>query len=166
MPLRSRYYFLSPRYHMSWNIDDIISVSIILLYAVPWIRYALTQNIGELRPFWGMIGTILINESMKHYIIGTASPRPAGATNCNLLANDGPQGGRPGMPSGHSAQVSFFTGYYIQTLPPSLWTHLLLPSYAILVMASRWTKSCHSPLQILSGSVLGFILSIVVVRHL
>ena len=151
---------------MLWKLDDILSVSVILLYAVPWIRYAITQNLQELLPFWGMIGTVSLNEGLKHFIIGTASPRPAGATNCNLLANDGPQGGRPGMPSGHSAQVSFFTGYYLQTLPYSIWTRALLISYAILVMASRWTKCCHSLPQILSGSALGFILSVIAVRHL
>lgn len=149
-----------------WKVGDILSLSVILLYIVPWVRYALTQNMTELRAFWGMIGTVILNESLKHYVIGTASPRPAGATNCNLWGNDGPQGGRPGMPSGHSAHVSFFTGYYLQTLPPSLLTHSLLIVYAILVMASRWTKQCHSLSQILSGSVVGFILSILVVRHL
>jgi membrane-associated phospholipid phosphatase len=149
-----------------WNIDDLLSVSVSLLYAVPWIRYGLTREIQELRAFWGMIATIMINEGLKYAVIGRASPRPPGATNCNLWANDGPQGGRPGMPSGHSAHVSFFAGYYLQTLPPSLWTRTALLLYAILVMASRWTKHCHSLPQILSGSALGFLLSLLVVRHL
>lgn len=149
----------------SWKWDDILSVSVILLYTVPWIRYIMTEDQQELRAFWGMIGTVALNETLKHMVIGNASPRPAEATNCNLCANDGPQGGRPGMPSGHSAHVSFFTGYYLQTLSPSPWS-LLLVAYAILVMAARWTKSCHSLPQILSGSALGFLLSVLVVRHL
>lgn len=156
---------LSPLSLFSWKWDDLLSVSVSLLYAVPWIRYAMTNNLQELRAFWGMIGTVVLNETLKHAVIGKASPRPAQATNCNLWANDGPQGGRPGMPSGHSAHVSFFTGYYLQTLAPSLWTWLLI-SYALLVMFSRWTKSCHSLPQILSGSALGFLLSVLVVRHL
>lgn len=151
----------------SWKWDNILSVSVTLLYIVPWIRYAITQNLQELRAFWGMIFTVLLNEFMKYAVIGKASPRPAGATDCNLWANDGPQGGRPGMPSGHSAHVSFFTGYYLQTLSPSLvWPRILLIVYACLVMFSRFTKSCHTPLQILSGSAFGFLLSFFVVRHL
>lgn len=151
----------------SWKWDDLFSVSVSFLYAVPWIRYGMTHNVQELRAFWGMILTIFLNEAMKYLVIGKASPRPAEATNCNLWANDGPQGGRPGMPSGHSAHVSFFTGYYLQTLPASsIWPRILLLFYALLVMLSRFTKSCHTPLQILSGSAFGFLLSLLVVRHL
>jgi membrane-associated phospholipid phosphatase len=155
----------SPLSILFWKWDDLVSASVILLYAVPWIRYAITWDLQELRAFWGMIGTVALNESLKHFVIGKASPRPAQATNCNLWANDGPQGGRPGMPSGHSAHVSFFTGYYLQTLSPSPWTYLLV-AYALLVMFSRWTKCCHSLPQILSGSALGLLLSALVVRHL
>ena len=149
-----------------WKWDDLISLSVILLYAVPWIRYAMTSDKMELRPFWGMIATIILNESLKHGLIRGASPRPAGAANCNLWVNDGAQGGRPGMPSGHSAQVSFFTGYYLQVLPSSLWRSSALILYALLVMVSRWSKSCHTPFQIISGSALGDLLSFLVVRHL
>lgn len=113
-----------------------------------------------------MIATVAINEGVKHGIIGTASPRPSEARDCNLWVNDGPQGGRPGAPSGHSAQVSFFVGYYLQTLSLSPVFRLLLLGYALLVMLSRYTKSCHTLPQILSGAALGSLLSMIVVRHL
>jgi membrane-associated phospholipid phosphatase len=108
---------------------------------------------------------MIVNEGLKHYVIGTRSPRPAGATNCNLWVNDGKQGGRPGMPSGHSAQVSFFVGYYAQQTS-SLSLRILLFLYGLAVMVSRYTKQCHTLSQILSGSVLGFTISYFMVRHL
>lgn len=145
--------------------DNIVSLSVVLLYAVPWARYVLTKNLSELKPFWGLIGTVALNESIKYGLIGKASPRPANASDCNLWVNDGPQGGRPGMPSGHSAQVSFFVGYYLHTLT-SIPLQLSLLCYAALVMLSRYTKSCHTVPQIMSGSVLGFVMSYLVVRHL
>ena len=145
--------------------DNVMSLSVIVLYLVPWIRYVQTKHSSELKPFWGLIGTVALNESIKHVVIGKASPRPACASDCNLWVNDGPQGGRPGMPSGHSAQVSFFTGYYLQTLT-SAPLRLFLVFYAILVMFSRYTKSCHTIPQILSGSILGFMMSYLAVRHL
>jgi membrane-associated phospholipid phosphatase len=108
---------------------------------------------------------MIVNEGLKYYVIGTSSPRPAGATNCNLWVNDGKQGGRPGMPSGHSAQVSFFVGYYAQQTS-SLSLRILLFLYGLAVMVSRYTKQCHTLSQILSGSVLGFTISYFMVRHL
>lgn len=146
--------------------DNIASLSVILLYFVPWIRFLQTQHLSELRPFWGMIATVAINEGIKHGIIGTASPRPPRARDCNLWGNDGPQGGRPGAPSGHSAQVSFFVGYYLQTLSLSPLFRVALLGYALLVMLSRYTQFCHTLPQILSGATLGSLLSILVVRHL
>ena len=149
----------------SWHWDNMVSLSVVLLYFVPWIRFFQTQHLSELRAFWGMVATVAMNEGIKHGIIGTASPRPAQARDCNLWVDDGPQGGRPGAPSGHSAQVSFFVGYYLQTLSLSPLLRILLLGYALLVMFSRYTKSCHTLSQILSGATLGSLLSLLV-RHL
>jgi membrane-associated phospholipid phosphatase len=149
---------------MRW--DNLVSLSVVLLYFVPWIRFFQTGSLSELRAFWGMMATVAVNEGIKHGIIGTDSPRPPGARDCNLWVNDGPQAGRPGAPSGHSAQVSFFVGYYLQTLSLSPLLRFLLLGYALLVMFSRYTKSCHTFPQILSGATLGSLLSILLVRHL
>lgn len=146
--------------------DNLVSLSVVLLYLFPWLRFFQTQRLSELRAFWGMIATVFLNEGIKHGLIGTASPRPPQARDCNLWVNDGPQRGRPGAPSGHSAQVSFFVGYYLQTLSLSPLLRLVLLGYALLVMLSRYTKCCHTLPQILSGAALGSLLSLLVVRHL
>lgn len=150
-----------PHPHPFW---DIVSVSVVFLYLVPMVRYVSTWNPSELNALWGMVGTVALNEGIKYGIIGEQSPRPQRATHCNLWANDGAQGGRPGMPSGHSAHVSFFAGYYLQQTD-HMALQLSLLAYAGLVMYARWMKSCHTPSQILSGAVLGSVLSYLVVRH-
>jgi membrane-associated phospholipid phosphatase len=146
--------------------DNIVSLSVIGLYAVPFFLALAQQNVTELSPFLGMLVTVGLNETIKHFLVGTASPRPSQARDCNLWGNNGPQGGRPGMPSGHSAHVSFFVGYYLQYVfsSPSSTTHrilaVLLVVYALLVMTSRYTLHCHTLPQILSGATLGFLLSV------
>ncbi len=128
------------------------------------------------------MGTVALNETVKHALIGTQSPRPANAADCNLWVNDGPCGGKPGMPSGHSAQVSFLAAYYLQeafltasssstsTSPASSSSPafrvfaLLLVGYALVVMYSRYVKQCHTPTQILMGALLGTSASVIVLK--
>jgi membrane-associated phospholipid phosphatase len=121
-----------------------------------------------------MMGTVALNETVKHALIGTQSPRPAKAADCNLWVNDGPCGGKPGMPSGHSAQVSFLAAYYLQeafltssstsTSTAFRFFALLLVGYALAVMYSRYVKQCHTPTQILMGALLGTSASVIVLK--
>lgn len=139
-------------------IWDWISISAGGMYAVPVIMYFITLDPFQLLGFLGLVATLGIGEFIKHYIIKTASPRPKGATDCNLWCTDGNQEGRPGMPSGHSSQVAFFTSfYYSQTNHP--WIRGGLIIYALLVMYSRYAKHCHTIPQIATGSLLGFLIS-------
>lgn len=148
--------------------DNVISLSVIGLYALPCFLALVTHNLRELFPLVGMLLTVGLNETLKYAVIGERSPRPAGARDCNLWVSDGPQAGRPGMPSGHSAHVSFVTGYYLQRLTDastlSPMTRSLLAAalllYALLVMLSRYTKCCHTVPQLLTGSALGLLVSV------
>lgn len=145
--------------NLAW--DKATSLSVIGLYVIPCLHAWWSWDPRKLIPLVGMMVTVGINETLKYYVIGKASPRPPQARDCNLWGNDGPQGGRPGAPSGHSAHVSFFVGYYLQTLSnTSPWISLLLIGYGILVMLSRYTQCCHTLPQILSGSALGIALSV------
>lgn len=149
--------------------DDVISLSVISLYAIPCFLALITQNLRELLPLVGMLFTVGLNETLKYAVIGERSPRPAGARDCNVWVSDGPQAGRPGMPSGHSAHVSFVAGYYLQRIANisalSPITRFLLAValllYALLVMLSRYTKCCHTVPQLLVGSSLGLLMSVV-----
>jgi hypothetical protein len=90
---------------MSWTIWDYVSISAGLLYGIPIILYYFEDDSIHIKALIGMVGTVTLSESLKRLVIKDANPRPQGASNCNLLCNDGNQSGRPGMPSSHSAQI-------------------------------------------------------------
>lgn len=148
------------------NLMNTISMSVGLLYIIPVILYYVTGNIIHLKAFLGVTGTTIISETIKYFFIGKASPRPHGATDCNMLCNDGNQSGRPGMPSSHSASVAFFYGFYAQQPSTNPVISNLLLGYALLVMLSRYIKRCHSLSQIVVGATLGLSLSWFAVRQL
>lgn len=147
------------------NVPDAISMSVGLLYVIPLILFFFTQNQIHFKAFLGTAGTTIISETLKYFFIGKASPRPEGAKDCNLFCNDGNQAGRPGMPSSHSAEVAFFSGFYYQQTESKIvkWGLVL---YAGAVMLSRYIKRCHTINQIVVGAILGLSLSWFVVRHL
>ena len=147
------------------NIADLISASILLLYIIPPILYIITNNVIHIKAFLGVIGTTLISETLKYFFIGTLSPRPEGAKDCNLLCNDGNQAGRPGMPSSHSAEAAFILGFYYQQYD-NIYIRLFLVIYTGLIMLSRYLKKCHTINQICVGAFLGLCLSWLSVRIL
>lgn len=142
---------------------DCVTMLILLVYIIPFVLYFYTFNIIHLKAFLGAYGTIMLSESLKYFVIGKASPRPEGATNCNLWCNDGNQSGQPGMPSGHSANVSFFAGYYWQQTN-NIIIRSLLVMYAGIIMLSRYLKKCHTINQIIAGTIFGLSSSILVNR--
>ena len=139
-------------------------MSIGLLYIIPIILYYITGNIIHFKGFIGLGSTAVITESIKYFLIKERSPRPKGARNCDLLCQDGDQEGRPGMPSTHSAIVSFFSSFYIQQTDNIL-IKLGLGVCAGLVMLSRYLKRCHTINQIAVGSIIGLTLSFLVTRN-
>jgi len=69
------------------------------------------------------------------------------------------------MPSSHSAEVAFFSVfYYQQTTNPII--RIVLIIYAGFVMISRYIKKCHTINQIAAGTLLGVLISWILVRHL
>lgn len=145
------------------NILDLASMSILLAYIIPPILFAATKNMIHLKAFIGLLATSVISESLKYNFIKNLSPRPFGATDCNLFCNDGNQAGRPGMPSSHSAEAAFIVGYYSQLID-NKYIRLSLLFYAASIMLSRYLKSCHSIPQIIVGALLGLFLSWIVVK--
>ena len=139
-------------------LEDLISLSVLLVYIIPGALYVYTGNVRDLIAIAGVVATGTLSEGIKHLIIGTRSPRPKGASGCDLLCNDGLQEGKPGMPSGHSATAAFFAGYYMEeTTNP--WIIGALVIFAASIMYSRYTKRCHSMEQIVTGGILGYAMS-------
>ena len=145
--------------------EEELSFSVIFLYYVPILLYLKTNELSQLKALIGMIATVTFTEFIKHFIVKDKSPRPKGAKDCNLWADNGNQEGKPGMPSGHSSKVSFFAAYYFQQTE-NIWIRSFLVFYAILVMISRLTKKCHTIYQVLTGSTIGILSSIFFVRYL
>ena len=136
------------------NIWDLISVSTGLYYLVPIILYIATKQAKNIIVLFGLAGTIVSSEFIKRFIIGTRSPRPKGASNCNMLCNDGNQAGKPGMPSSHSAVTAFFVFYYFRETN-SLIIRCFLVLILGLVAAARYLKRCHTIYQIGAGILYG-----------
>ena len=145
------------------DFPTLCSLSLIMVYIVPLILYLTTHQWIHVMAFLGTVGTASLSESIKYGLIKEASPRPKGASDCNLWCNDGKQEGKPGMPSGHSSTVSFFSAFYFQqTQNP--WIRASLVAYAALVMWSRYEKRCHTLNQIVVGSAFGLFTSWLLVR--
>jgi len=135
---------------------DAVSSSIVVLYALPLILYFITFQPQQLMILLGMILTLGIGESIKHFLIGTKSPRPEGASDCNLFCTDGPQGGRPGMPSTHTAVTIFAAAAYFSQLSSYPLAQAGIVGYAVLMLYSRYAKQCHTLPQIAMGALLGY----------
>ena len=143
-------------------LQDIISSSTVLLYIIPIVLFINTRNIIYLIGLFGLAGTVGLSEYIKYNIVGNKNPRPPGASNCNLFCNDGPQGGRPGMPSSHSATIGFLIGFYYLSANNTLKVGLLI--YGGLVLLSRYIKHCHTVQQIIIGTLFGLFCGFFVMR--
>lgn len=136
-------------------IWDLLSASMWFLYLVPIVLYLLSKKQIHIRALIGMGLAALITDAWKTWF---PEPRPKGARDCNFWADNGNQAGKPGMPSGHAALSTFFSAFYAQqTNNP--WIQGGLSLYALLVIASRYMKHCHSAAQLAVGTTLGLILS-------
>lgn len=123
-------------------------------------KYVLSKNINYLLALGGTIFTNLLTEYLKYNIFKN-NTRPIEARNCNLMNNDGSQGGKPGMPSSHAAITTYFVFTYLylnykEQKGIDYISIIILLTYLYLVALSRYKKHCHSIQQLLAGFSLGF----------
>ena len=136
------------------NIQDLISISILLLQSIPLILFLITRKTYHLIIFIVFMSVAKITDFIKDNEIISSSRRPNGAFNCNLLCNDGSRKNKPGMPSSHAASAIFFLiVYWNYTSSPYI--RALLVIYYLLILQSRYYKKCHSLSQLLVGSLIG-----------
>jgi len=137
---------------MNWSIADGISLSLLPVFLV-----ILAATIYDPVLFWIVPVTILLTvlsvELMKPFI---PSKRPEEASDCDLLCMNGSVGGQPGFPSGHMAMTTSIVTFLYHFFPSSysLSAGLL---YIVAMAYSRYTKHCHTPTQILAGTLYGFL---------
>jgi membrane-associated phospholipid phosphatase len=142
------------------RLFDVISASVGVLYILPIVAYLYTGNFYHIKGLIGLSTTTLLSEFIKYNIIGKNSVRPKGASNCNLWCNDGNQENKPGMPSSHAASTVFFTSYYYSLIDNNYIRGLLI-IYTATVMLSRYIKRCHSIIQLGTGALFGFLMSLI-----
>ena len=145
-------------------MDEIISQSLILIIGTPYLFYSFTFDSRWLQVILFSTITLFIHDIIKRQSIGSNLEflkRPEGANNCDICSKNGDQSGKPGFPSGHvGSVVSFFTSVYLlfpEYRIGSLWVCIL---YTILMAWSRINKKCHTLLQTVAGTVLGFGVSV------
>jgi membrane-associated phospholipid phosphatase len=137
---------------MDWSIADGISLSLLPVFLV-----ILTATMYDPARYWIIPVTILLTvlsvELMKPLI---PSKRPEDASDCDLFCINGPVGGQPGFPSGHMAMTTSIVTflYHFNPSPYSLSAGLL---YIVAMAYSRYTKHCHTPIQIIAGTFYGFL---------
>lgn len=92
--------------------------------------------------------------------------RPTGATACDALARGGSVSGAPGFPSGHAAaSAAFWMGAWL--LAPAEWRPTILAMGTAATVGMGWarmTKKCHTGLQVIAGTLLGMLVSVILVR--
>ena len=143
------------------NLQDLISMSVGIIYLTPFVLYWMTGQNIHLKAWLGLMGTLGVSHMLKVDVVKQASPRLKGARDCDLMCMDGNQEGKPGMPSGHTSAVTFFSAfYYHQTNNP--WIKGLLVLYVILMMVSRYLKRCHTISQIAAGGLIGLLMNYLV----
>lgn len=140
-------------------LSNIISISIIVYFIYPFIRYVETSNVMYI---WFGIGAFLADGSswiikLLTRDLGGALLRPAGAKDCNILCNNGAVSGAPGFPSGHMTTIAFFfTFLYLISPEEKRQTIALVGALATIIMAyARMQKKCHNLLQVLGGVAYG-----------
>jgi len=147
-------------------ISEIISLSLIPFIATPYILFIFSHD-----KRWLIIALNSFIAVSIHSLIKRISPyqkykflqRPIGAKNCDLFSRNGLQEGKPGFPSGHvTSIVSFFVSLYLLFPDYRNYTIPFGIIYTLLMAISRINKRCHTLLQVVSGSLLGFIIPIII----
>jgi len=147
-------------------MDEIISQSLMLIIGLPYLLLFVTYDTRWIQVIIYSTIAIFIHDIIKKLSIGSKLEflkRPQGANNCDICSKNGDQSGKPGFPSGHvTSVVSFFTSIYLlfpEYRTGSLWVGII---YTLLMAWSRINKKCHTLLQTVAGTILGFSVSVVI----
>lgn len=93
-------------------------------------------------------------KNKKYPILGSGK-RPKGAKNCGIVSN-GKKADSYGMPSGHAQSIAFFLADRLFGNYTMLYK-IIVSVICIIFITSRVRLNCHTPQQIILGSLFGFI---------
>jgi membrane-associated phospholipid phosphatase len=154
---------------LEFNTLDIISMSVIVFYGYPLLRYLESFNTKYAWFFIGLVVCSIFTLVIKLMTstLGEVFGRPFDARNCDLFCKNGAVGGRPGFPSSHMAITTFFfTMLYFMTPPLARVTFkkymiiIIGVIYSITMAVSRYEKKCHNITQILGGTIFGLLFAL------
>lgn len=152
---------------VNMNLLEVISTSVIMLYAFPFILYIETANIKWLWFFIGMMVSGIASLVVKALALplGGLFLRPVGAGSCGLFCSTNNVSNalpRAGFPSGHMTAVAFFfTMYYLLIHPArrtwnvNIGIAAVASVYIACMAVARYYTRCHNILQIIVGVVFG-----------
>ena len=139
---------------------DCLSMLATVYSVTPVLVYLVYPNSQHIRWILATLAAPLAAEVIKRgmNVLGmlnyTWVQRPLAARDCDTWNRNGPQGGAPGFPSGHTATAAaFWVGAGILT-NSSLVFFMGLVATAVMA-AARLQKRCHTVLQVIGGGVLG-----------
>ncbi len=137
-----------------------LSISTNLLIVGPVIIYIFTNKLFYLVLGIGTLVAGLSAEFIKRFItVGYPQfQRPHGAMACDALCAGGPAEHESGMPSAHAASTAFAVTYILLTSHNKP-IQVIAIGYWLAVCYARYKKRCHTPAQLLAGSVLGALLA-------
>ena len=150
-------------------IADWVSVSIIAITLFPLLSIAVNGSFAVNTLL--LIGTTITHLVCKNIKLLTYKidkdifKRPIGASNCNIMCHNGNVSGKPGFPSGHVAQATFFFTFLSLALFYKTGKKLnnsfifVSISYIGLTCFARLYKKCHTPMQVLAGFITGIIIA-------
>jgi membrane-associated phospholipid phosphatase len=119
----------------------------------------------SIRYIVGFTSIVVLSEYIKTiiYPYTNLAKRPIGARNSNFLANNGNVEGKPGLPSTHTAIVSYFSTYNFlimcntNLIGHTTIFHILNVGILLATGWSRYYKKCHSMTQIVTGAIFGIV---------
>jgi membrane-associated phospholipid phosphatase len=135
------------------------------------------ENLYTLGLLSMLIGKQIPEKLIKKVILNpnnSLNIRPSDAINCNMINQGGFAEKNPGFPSGHSTVafmlLTIFLYEYIVNYKNNIKNSnlqlkipviiILLFLLAIAVPYSRYKSDCHTPIQVISGCVLGIIIGL------
>ena len=137
-----------------------LSVSTSLFIVVSIVIYIFKQNPFYLVLGIGALTTGLSAEIIKRYVTDghESFKRPKGAQACDALCTGGPAEHESGMPSAHASSTAFAATYIYLTCD-NTYIKTVAAAYWLAVCYARYKKHCHTPAQLVAGSVLGALLA-------
>jgi membrane-associated phospholipid phosphatase len=143
------------------SVADALSMMAAVYSVVPVLVFLVSRHSQHVRWVLAVAAAPLVAEAIKRgtKMLGLLETeewtrRPKAASNCNTWNSNGPQGGAPGFPSGHTATTAaFWVGAWILTDSPLIFFVGILATVAMA--AARLQKRCHTVLQVIGGGVLG-----------